>query len=486
MKQYGVYILVVALLASFILGSESIARGEEGPEGEVKEGVAFVVLNSPNLLVNGNMEQLGFYWKPPNHFVAGGWLRWWIGEDIPEYDDVRSWRPNRYDGEHAQIYFRWGQSYTAGIYQRVTVEPCRFYQFGMYGRNHSHDYANHHARLGIDPFGRRYNTINEPGIPSLPENIAWSEEQTYYYRWGLHTVITESQASTVSAITYVSPDPGHGYYDTFWDAGWLVEVDPPDGFLPEPESWTPSGFISNLSAVSLLDQVVVTWETSAPASTQLWYNHNITSTDNTYAYASAPEFEPTTHHRVVIDGLQSGDSLQFVAVSRHFTGSECTTEVSDAQVVHALQSTDPLPEPDSWTPSAFIQNVRAEVMLNSIFVEWETPSLASATQVWYDVRSAITEVITSTPTFTNPVFLPSIYAGPDNIYEFVTRLDLRPVQQHQSVIRDLRDGDTVCFVAVSSYVANDQIFTRVSSPYCKYDIEVPDVILETYLPTVLR
>lgn len=487
MKRYGVSLLVVALIASFVLGSGEITRGEGGGTGGgIKETAIERVLSGPNLLVNGNMEQLPFYWKAPNHFVAGGWLRWWIGDDIPEYDDVRSWRPQRYDGDHAQVYFRWGQTYTAGIYQRVTVEPCRFYQFSMYGRNHSHDEADHHARLGIDPFGRVYNTIDEPGVPSLPADIVWGEEQTYYYQWGLHTVTAESQGNAITAIAYASPEAGHGYYDTFWDAGSLVESDPPDGFLPEPDSWMPSGFIYNLSVVSLLDQVVVTWETTSPASTQVWYNKNITTTDNTYTYATPPEMTPTTQHRVVVDGLQSGDSLQLVAVSRRFTGSACTTEVSEAQVIHALQPAERLPGPNSWAPADFIQNVTVEKVLDNVVVRWETPSRASASQVWYDVSSVITGEITSTLTVSNPVYLPVIYHGPDNDYEFATYLDLRPVQQHQAVIRDLSEGDTVCLVAVSSYVANDQVFTYVSGPRCVYDIQVPDVILDIYVPAVVR
>ncbi|MCS7179721.1 MAG: hypothetical protein N0A03_10760, partial [Anaerolineae bacterium] len=54
----------------------------------------------PNLLVNGNFDDPAypFYWRYPNHFVAGGWIRWWIhGTVLPEYDDARAQRPY-YDG----------------------------------------------------------------------------------------------------------------------------------------------------------------------------------------------------------------------------------------------------------------------------------------------------------------------------------------------------------------------------------------------------
>ncbi len=82
----------------------------------------------PNLLVNGNFDELSFYWRYPNHFVAGGWIRWWIGTALPEYDDacpaaVLRWRP-------CPGLLQMGHTYEAGIYQVVSgLTPCTPYRF---------------------------------------------------------------------------------------------------------------------------------------------------------------------------------------------------------------------------------------------------------------------------------------------------------------------------------------------------------------------
>lgn len=38
---------------------------------------------------------------------------------------------------------------------------------------------------------------------------------------------------------------------------------------------------------------------------------------------------PTTHHRVIIGGLQDGQKVRFVALARRLYGGACITEVSD-------------------------------------------------------------------------------------------------------------------------------------------------------------
>jgi len=304
---------------------------------------------SENLLVNGNMEEIPFYWKPPNHFVAGGWLRWWYGSDIPEYDDVRAWRPQRYDGDHAQVYFRWGVAYTAGIYQQVQgVQPCTFYRFEMYGRNHSLPGANHHARLGLDPQGRVYNDIDNPGISALPDGIVWSDEQTFYQVWGRHQVVAEAAGEAITAITYASPDPGYGYYDTFWDAGSLVMTEPPEGILPPPPSFSSDGFITNLVTQTILNYLLVEWDTAQPASTQVWYNVLPAWTPFTPTAAiylplvassvtpglppdwrfSPADQTPRTHHQVLIGPFQDGETVRFMALSRRLSGESCLTSSS--------------------------------------------------------------------------------------------------------------------------------------------------------------
>jgi len=355
--------VIAALLAALLLWNGKISVGAGDGPGE-REPFVIQQTEKENLLVNGSMEE-GFYWKYPNHYVANGWRRWWVGDDIPEYDDVRAWRPERYDGNHAQVYFRWGRPYTAGIYQQVVVRPCTLYQFSVYGRNHSGEYVNHHARVGIDPLGRKYRVY----MSSLPPDFAWSPEQTFFYTWGMHTVITESRSYTITAITYVSPGLLYMTYDTFWDAATLVELPPSPGRLPDPSDWSPNGFIANVAHYMESDQLVIEWETMEPASAQVWYQVHApapptTSTGTlllsavylplvinsgtpgspTYAMYTPIDESHLTHHQAVIHSLEKGQVVEFVIVSRHLVGDTCRTSPSATFEV-AVSPKPPPPSP---------------------------------------------------------------------------------------------------------------------------------------------
>ena len=302
-----------------------------------------------NLLLNGNMDETPFYWKPPNHWVAGDWMRWWTSSMIPEYDDVRAWRPQRYDGNHAQVYFIWGGPYTAGIYQQVPVQPCTHYQFSIFGRNHSLEGADHHAKIGLDPLGRAYNTLDAPRVSELPFDIVWSPEQTFYNVWGQHTVVAESRNETISAITYVSPDPDYYPYDTFWDGGSLVEVAPPSGTILAGSSLpAPDNLIMGLSVSALALMAIVEWDTPVPASTQVMYRYvgpthppgatlmphsvflpSVTSDSLELNLHSELDTTPVLHHRVVLQDLAPGYKIEVAALSRRLDGQICVTSASD-------------------------------------------------------------------------------------------------------------------------------------------------------------
>ncbi len=341
MKRRIWYLIITVSLIVLVPGKGKISlrAGTEPPRQA----------QSSNLLANGSMEE-SFYWEPPNHWVARHWNRWWMkSSPIPEYDDVRDWRPYRYDGEHAQIYYwSWPQAYTAGIFQQVAVQPCTFYQFDMYGRNTSWPNTNHHARIGLDPLGREYDIY----MSAFPDDVVWSAEQTFYRAWGQHIVATEAYSDHITAITYVSPDYDAAPYETFWDAGTLTETAPPDGRLPAPEAMESDGFITNVITSASLDFLVIEWDTPAPASTQLWYsiwdNPHVTSTvaytDSVIYfpvvfnnYGAEPDFQhatladqtPITHHWVKIGPFEDRQTVQFIALSRRLDGSECRTSSSD-------------------------------------------------------------------------------------------------------------------------------------------------------------
>jgi len=323
-----------------------------GTEGWLPAPPAETQSFTPNLLVNGNFDQLPFYWRVPNHFIAGGWVRWWIhGTILPEFDDARS-RP-WYDGGHAQVYFKWGATYEAGIYQVVTgLSPCTPYRFTMWARNHSLDGVLPHARIGLDPQGTQL-TPNDDDCAvktGLPPQTVWSREQTALFTWEELSVEAEPLGNRLTAILYAHPEsPPYGgpyYYDTIWDAGQLITSTYPGGRLPAPTSWTPSGFITNIVTSTVLNTLVIEWDTLAPASTQVWYeilpppSPPISPTGAftvylplvmrapTFTYATLLDVTPVTPHRAVISGLQDGQTVRFVALSRRLLDGSCVTEVS--------------------------------------------------------------------------------------------------------------------------------------------------------------
>lgn len=351
MKPYARHLMIAALLAALVLGKGEVSQGWHNAPWDV-EPLDIQQTTEDNLLRNSNMEE-GFYWKYPNHYIANEWRRWWIGEDIPEYDDVRAWRPDRYDGKHAQVYFRWGRPYTAGIYQRVSVQPCTYYQFSMYGRNHSNANINHHARVGIDPLGRKCDLY----MSSLPSDIVWSPDQTFYYTWGQHTVIAESQSDLITAIAYVSPDNVYTTFDTFWDAGTLVELPPPPGQLPDPPNWDTSEFITGVISYTQSNSLIVEWETMGPASAQIWYQvhepsppistpitptgtllfpavylplvvNSLSPEPPAYSMYTPVDSSHLIHHQAVIPDLVTGQIVEFVILARHLEDDMCITSAS--------------------------------------------------------------------------------------------------------------------------------------------------------------
>lgn len=311
---------------------------------------------TPNLLVNGNFDELPFYWAPPNHYIAGGWMRWWIhGTVLPEFDDARA-RPY-YDGGHAQVYFKWGASYEAGIYQVVTgLTPCTPYRFTMWARNHSSlEGGLPRARIGLDPEGTQLTSgPMEGAVLGLPPKTVWSREQTALFVWEELAVEAEPLGTRLTAILYARPDdPGDGFFDTYWDAGRLITSTFPGGRLPEPVSWAPTSFITNVAVSSVLNALVIEWNTLVPAPAQVWYHiiqpaSPITPTDSytytvylplilkspsAFAYATPMEISPAARYRAVIGGLEDGQTVQFVVVARRPSGGTCVTEVSEIRSV---------------------------------------------------------------------------------------------------------------------------------------------------------
>ncbi|MBN1877962.1 MAG: hypothetical protein JXA33_27320 [Anaerolineae bacterium] len=466
-----------------------------------------------NLLINGDMDQKGFYWRPPNHYVAGMWFEWWSDHiHIPEYIDGGSQYhnvcyPSPGPGQlcknnHSQGYIRWGNPFKAGMYQVVNgTEPCTLYEFSIYNRN---DTASYHPRVGIEPTGW-YNTQSGGNSPDncppdgkskcpnphlnintkFPATMVWSAEFDHTaYTWEKGSITAEAVGSTVSVWTYAAPDSGT-IHSTYWDAGTLIQVPFPNGRLPEPESTTPSGFIQNLT-VATLDKVIISWDTPEAASTQVWYTVVAAGegTPSEYTEVTPLDTSLQTQHQVIIEeGLNVGDTVHFVALSRRPNTDRCTTETSGPQSVT-------IPEyitPDDWTPSSNIQNLTTESVLDTLFITWDTPYTAT-TQVWYTIIHAPEPTTPTTSIMISyPIYLPMISRLQIiPTYSFKTVWDLNMVENHKATIRGLKNGDAVYFVAISSrLVDNRVIVTEVSEEQYVGQIEIPD-LTSIYLPIIHR
>ena len=317
------------------------------------------LLQHPGLLVNGNFDQIPFYWRYPNHFIAGGWARWWTEESptIPEYDDVRPYSPPPYEGNHAQVYFKWGFPYEAGIYQVVSgLTLCVPYRLTMWTRNDAPRRFLPHARIGLDPHGSQLTTRAPRGPEDedsvvrggMPPLTVWSPEQTTAFQWEELSVEAEPLEDRLTVILYARPEPlegGEYYFTTFWDAGRLITSTYPGGRLPAPDSWTPSGFITNVVTATVLNMLIIEWETLSPASTQVGYDLYspisptvpATLPHSVYLplilrspypqYATPLDLTPVTYHRVVLSDLEDGQTVRFYIFSRHPLTDACVTEV---------------------------------------------------------------------------------------------------------------------------------------------------------------
>jgi len=328
----------------------------------VSLGIGYSVIQpaealSDNLLVNGNFDELPFYWAYPNHFVAGGWDRWWIhGTVLPEYDDVKGVRANYYiDGGHAQVYFKWGNTYTAGIFQVVdSLTPCRLYELTMYARTNSLDQAHPGTRIGLDPLGEQ---LTDDGAVHPDEQVrlqraVWSREQTAIGVWEELSVTAEPLGTSLTAILYASPSPGSPdihYYDTFWDAGALRLSSYPDGRLPGPTQLTTS-FIYDITPITSSTSLTINWNLGDIAGTQVWYNvvppptppAPITATFQINFSAYLPlvsrgipfdfpqqttlEYATGTAYSATIAGLSPDDTVFYIVVARRLVGNTCVTE----------------------------------------------------------------------------------------------------------------------------------------------------------------
>lgn len=363
----------IILLSVILLSAINIASLSQAELNTVNEAT------DVNLLVNGDFDQAGFYWRPPNHQVAGTWYQWW-GDytNIPEYKDgghpfhnecypntpgtlCHDSSTNTYNSSQALIRYGYG-SFLAGIYKPVdNVVPCTLYTFEIWNRNDASG-SIYHPTLGIDPTGwiitrpsgndlwncppDGHSECPDPYVnpqTGFPATMIWSPEMTQPAKvWAKGSLTAEAINTTISVWVYTAPDEDQVSKSTYWDYGSVTQMPFPNNRLPDPPSWTPTGFIQNINNYVAGNSLVIEWDTLAPASTQISYTVTpavVTSTlelsHTTYLpvlrstprfYYSALDTTPVVKHTVILDQLLGGDTVTFVPMSRRVNGNVCVTE----------------------------------------------------------------------------------------------------------------------------------------------------------------
>ena len=143
-KYITIGIVVVFLIITSLLTYSRFTRAGETIRQDV---------SNSNLLINGDLDQIGFYWRPTNHWVAGSWFQWWGDYNaIPEYIDGgipahHTCYPKPPSGlchdDYLKIYNSsqciekyGGAKFKAGLYKPVdNVFPCTLYTFEMWNKN---------------------------------------------------------------------------------------------------------------------------------------------------------------------------------------------------------------------------------------------------------------------------------------------------------------------------------------------------------------
>lgn len=201
-----------------------------------------------NLLNNPGFEGPFSAWGGINEIqMAAGWTPTWreIPTNYPpwfrpEYKRaVASIYPNRVrNGESAQQYFTFHASHLAGMYQQVfNVTPGQNYQFTIWAQvwsstednpDVSHQPANPHLQIGIDPTGLWDITGS---------TVVWSPEAPMFNhidQWGGISVEAVAQNDIITVMVRTSPEFPNKHNDMYWDDATLFQVGPPQPTAPPP------------------------------------------------------------------------------------------------------------------------------------------------------------------------------------------------------------------------------------------------------------
>lgn len=138
-------------------------------------------------------------------------------------------------GQGAQQYFGFGRMFDGGVYQRVNVQPGRWYEFSVWmqtwmcynydlcnGGRRSDEPTTMHLRVGLDPTG---------GMDPIAASVIWGPEGDSFDVWSLFSVRAQAQGSKMTMFTRAWPDWGGGHLrlnnNVYLDDADLKPIDPP-------------------------------------------------------------------------------------------------------------------------------------------------------------------------------------------------------------------------------------------------------------------
>jgi len=433
---------------------------------------------STDLLYNGNMDQAGFYWRPPNHWIAGGWFEWFSTQpfNFPEFGDggERGFYHTYGSSQRLQL---WGNDYAAGLMQSMTVAPCVYYQFQAYGQtrpgNQDPPPVNvpSHMKVGLEPYGwmsGRSTSDYDPGLEpeNFPASVVWSPEATHNFSFAPYSVIAEALSDTLTVILYSYPevdiDGGVIWNDTIWDTASLTQVATPNGMLLATGNLpSADGKISQVVDTTVFNAATLQWQTSDPAYSQILYHYvgpvsgppppPIADHTDDFEHQTSVDWTARMAHSIKLTDLSPASVYDVALLSRRWTGSACETSV----YVMRIQTTDlivptgflPPPSDDVW-------DLHVIPLQQSAYVWWRSDSSAYS-QVLY--RPAVTYTVA--PPLSYTVYLPLAFAGPQNLstadFEFHTTPAADKDTVHWYYLSDLEPDTEYEFVALIAWTENN-------------------------------
>lgn len=180
--------------------------------------------------------------------AANSWVRWHRESSADQFGDCTNGYFKRptwgqatdfvYDGGSAQYIGNNWDTWSAGMWQNVTVTPGSTYRFSFWARGYgsmdstdpSFTGLNMGIRAGIDPDGS--------GLWS-DGDVVWSAPGNAHDQWVQFSVEATAVGSTITVFTSANwAVPGvnqcYKFLNTYFDAASLVEVGPPPTNTPPP------------------------------------------------------------------------------------------------------------------------------------------------------------------------------------------------------------------------------------------------------------